>query len=162
MSNWTRRGVHYRWLWAGCGAVLAGGMWRAATLQLTGGLVDLVVFVPPGTALGVAAVWSAHTFVPERFSWNRGLVGALVGGVFASPLIAFLVTFAAAWDRPSFPLVYIVGALLAIGGGLAAGSLGWLTSWVSQWRLIDSSKKHDESFSDERPSTVPASPASHS
>jgi hypothetical protein len=110
-------------------------MWRAAALQLTGGVFDLVMFVPPGTALGVAAVWSAHAFVPERFSWNRGLVGALVGGVVASPLVAFLVAFAAAWDRPSFPLVYIVGALLAIGGGLAAGLLGWLTSWVSEWRL---------------------------
>ena len=135
MTNRVRHVVENRWLWVGCGGLLAGGMWRAAALQLSGGLVDLVVFVPPGTVLGVAAVWSAHAFVPERFSWNRGLVGALIGGVVASPLIAFLVTFAAAWDRPSFPLVYIIGALLAIGGGLAAGSVGWLTRWVSRWRL---------------------------
>jgi hypothetical protein len=107
-------------------------MWRAAAPQLTGGFVDLVMFVPPGTALGVAAVWSAHAFAPERFSWNRGLVGAAVGGVVFSPLIAFLVAFAAAWDRPSFPLVFIVGALIAIGGGLAVGAVGWVTSWVRQ------------------------------
>lgn len=135
MSNRPMRGVRYRWLWTWCAVLLAGVMWRAAAPQFTGGFFDLVVFVPSGAALGIAAVWSAHGFMPERFTWHRGLVGGVVGGLVISPLIAFLVAFAAAWDRPSFPLVFIVGALLAMGGGLAGGGVLWVVNWVRQRRF---------------------------
>jgi hypothetical protein len=135
MTNGVTRGVNYRRLGTWCGVVLAGVLWRAAAPQFTSGLLDLVVFVPPGLALGLAATWSAHVFVPERFTWHRGLVGALVGGLVVSPLIAFLVTFSAAWDRASFPIVYIVGALIAVAGGLAVGTAGWVTRWARPRRF---------------------------
>ena len=152
MSN-RRRGVQYRLLWTWCAVLLAGVMWRAATPQFAGGIVDLVVFIPPGAALGVAAVWSAHVFVPERFSWHRGLVGAVVGGVVVSPLIAFLVGFSAMWDRASFPIVFIVGALLAIAGGLVAGLAGWIVSWIRQWwfqRRLEEARHVHQAIGDRR------------
>ena len=133
MWNQERRGVHYRRLATACAVLLGSVMWRAAAPRFTGGLLDLVVFVPPGVVLGLAAMWSAHVFVPERFTWYRALVGALVGGLVVSPLIAFLVAFSAAWDRPSFAIVDIVGALLALAGGLAVGTVVRVTSWVRQW-----------------------------
>jgi len=153
MMNRARRGVHYRWLMTWCAVLLAGVMWRAAAPRLTSGLLDLVVFVPPGVALGVVAVWSAHVFAPERFTWHRGFVGALVGGLVVSPLIAFLVTFSAAWDRGSFPIVYIVGALLAVAGGLASGLSGWSVNWIRQWwfrRKLEEARRVHQAIGDRR------------
>ena len=114
----------------GLTAMLAAVMWHAASRQFTGGMIDLVVFAPPGAALGVAATWSAHAFVPDRFTWRRGLVGATVGGVVVSPLIAFLVAFTAAWDPASFQFVFNVGAWLALAGGLGVGAAGWVVAWM--------------------------------
>jgi hypothetical protein len=108
-------------------------MWHSASKQFTGGVLDLVVFAPPGAALGLAAVWSAHAFTPNRFTWRRGLIGAAVGGIVVSPLIAFLVAFAAAWDPASFQFVFNVGAWLAIAGGIGVGGAGRVGSWVGRW-----------------------------
>jgi hypothetical protein len=127
--------VHYRRIAIWCAVLLAGVMWRAAAPRFTGGLLDLIVFIPPGAALGLAAVWSAHAFAPEQYTWRRGLAGALVGGVVVSPLIAFLVAVAAAWDRASFQFVFNVGAWLAIAGGLCVGAVGWVAGWIEARRL---------------------------
>src|SRR5688500_11819198 len=94
----------------GCGVIVTAAAWRVASAQFTSGVLDLIVFVAPGAALGLMATWSAHVFAPRRFTWRRGLLGALVGGVGVSPLIAALVAFAAAWDPASFQFVFNVGA----------------------------------------------------
>jgi hypothetical protein len=125
-----------------CAVLFAGVFWRAAAPQFTGGLVDLVVFVPPGAALGVTAVWSAHVFTPENYTWRRGFVGAVIGGLVVSPLIAFLVAFAAAWDLALFQFVLNLGALLAVAGGFGAAAVCWMVHRIAAWRLHGSSKKH--------------------
>jgi hypothetical protein len=110
-------------------------LWRLASAQLTSGVFDVVVFVPPGAALGLIATWSAHIFAPHRFTWRRGLVGVLVGGIGLSPLIAALVAFAAAWDRGSFQFVFNVGAWVAVAAGLTTGTVSWLLDHLRQPRL---------------------------
>lgn len=109
-------------------------MWYAAASQLTAGVLDLVLFAPPGAVLGLAAMWAAHVFAPVRFSWRRGLVGALVGGLVVSPLVAFLVAFTAAWDHPSFQFVFNLGAWLALVAGICVGMIGEVSRWVIEWR----------------------------
>ena len=115
-------------------ALAAAVMWCVASKQFTGGPGDLVVFAAPGAALGLVSTWSAHAFAPNRFTWRRGLLGALAGGVVASPLIAFLVAFAAAWDPASFQFVFNVGAWVALAGGLGVGGSAWVVEWVREWR----------------------------
>jgi hypothetical protein len=115
-------------------ALIAAVMWHAASKQFTGGLLDLVVFAPPSAALGLVSTWSAHAFAPTRFTWRRGLIGVLAGGVVLSPLIAFLVAFAAAWDRASFQFVFNVGAWVAFAGGFGAAGSAWVVQWVREWR----------------------------
>ena len=129
---WLR--THRKALWAAGATIAAVVMWRAASKQFTGGVIDLVVFAPPGAALGLASVWSAHAFTPSHFTWRRGLVGVLVGGVVVSPLIAFLVAFAATWDPASFQFVFNVGAWVAIAGGITAGAASRALTWVGWWR----------------------------
>ena len=73
-----------------------------------------------------------HVFVPDRFTWHRGALGALIGGVVVSPLVAFLVAFSAAWDRGSFQFVFNAGAWLAIAGGLGAGMVGRVAAWYRE------------------------------
>ena len=109
-------------------------MWGAAATQFAGGVFDLAVFAPPGAALGLVSTWSAHAFAPERFTWHRGMIGAVVGGLAVSPLITFLVAFAAAWEPASFQFVFNLGAWLAIAGGLATGGSGWVVDRVMHWR----------------------------
>jgi hypothetical protein len=135
MSLNARLHAHRRALSLAGATVLSVVMWHAASKQFTGGVVDLVVFAPPGAALGLAAMWSAYAFRPSRFTWRRGLIGAAVGGVVVSPLIAFLVAFAAAWDPASFQFVFNVGAWLALAGGIGVGAAGRLVAWVRRrWR----------------------------
>jgi hypothetical protein len=110
---------------------LAGGaMWYVASGQFTSGVFDLVIFAPPAAALGLAATWAGHVFVPERFTWRRGLAGALIGAVLGSPAMASLIAFSAAWNPQSFQFVFNVGAWVAfaIGSTLGAvtGGLGWV------------------------------------
>lgn len=133
MSHSNRFRARRRTLWVAGATVAAVVMWHAASKQFTGGVVDLVVFAPPGAALGLASIWSAHAFTPSHFTWRRGLIGALVGGVVVSPLIAFLVAFAAAWDPASFQFVFNVGAWLALAGGLGVGATGRVVAWVGRW-----------------------------
>jgi hypothetical protein len=61
---------------------LAGGaMWWVGAGQFTSGVLDLVIFASPAAALGLAATWAGHAFVPERFTWHRGLAGAARGAI---------------------------------------------------------------------------------
>jgi hypothetical protein len=121
----------------GAVVVLAvASMWIAGAAQFTGGILDLVVFAPPGAALGLATVWSAHVFTPSAFSWRRAVGGAVVGGVIVGPLVAALVAFSAAWDPASFQLVFGVGAWLAFAAGFATGGTYWVSTWLrTRWRL---------------------------
>lgn len=153
MSLTTRLRARRRHFWVAGATIAAVVMWRAASKQFTGGVIDLVVFAPPGAALGLAAVWSAHAFSASRFSWRRGLTGALVGGVVVSPLIAFLVAFTAAWDPASFQFVFNVGAWLALAGGLGVGAAGRVLTSIRRWRrsraraaATESSRSHDHAL----------------
>jgi hypothetical protein len=130
--RWIKR--HRRRIGFVGAALAATVMWHAASKQFTGGLLDLVVFAPPGAALGLVSTWSAHAFAPNRFTWRRGLIGALAGGVVVSPLIALLVAFAAAWDPASSQFVFNVGAWVALAGGFGAGGSAWVVEWVREWR----------------------------
>src|SRR5688572_30310358 len=130
--GWIKR--HRRHTGVVGAALIAAVMWHAASKQFTGGLLDLVVFAPPGAALGLVSTWSAYAFAPNRFTWRRGLIGVLVGGVVVSPLIAFLVAFAAAWDPASSQFVFNVGAWVALAGGFGAGGSAWVVEWVREWR----------------------------
>jgi hypothetical protein len=134
MSYVNRIREHRRALWVAGATIAAVVMWRAASKQFTGGVVDLVVFVPPGAALGLASVWSAHAFTPTHFTWRRGLIAAVIGGVVVSPLIAFLVAFAAVWDPASFQFVFNVGAWLALAGGITIGAASRVLTWVGWQR----------------------------
>jgi hypothetical protein len=108
-------------------------MWYTAAGYLTGGLLDVAVFAPPGAALGLVATWSAHTFAPRHFSWRRGLIGALVGALIAGPFMEFLVALAAAWNPDAFHVVFTTGAFVALAGGLVVGGLAWLVKAVGRW-----------------------------
>jgi hypothetical protein len=153
MSFTARLRARRRDLWVVGAAAAAVVMWHAASTQFTGGVVDLVVFAPPGAALGLASVWSGHVFTPSHFTWRRGLIGAVVGGVVVSPLIAFLVAFAAAWDPASFQFVFNVGAWVALAGGLGVGAAGRFLTWVRRWRRAraraagtETSRSHDHAL----------------
>jgi len=126
--------IRPRYIAIGCGTIVIAAMWRVASAQFTSGVLDLIVFVPPGAALGLLATWSAHVLAPRRFTWQRGLVGALVGGVGVSPLIVALVAFAAAWDPASFQFVFNLGAWVALAGGLTAGTVSWALDRLSHPR----------------------------
>lgn len=137
MSRIAQRLPRRRRLWRmGAVVVVAVGMWTAGAAYFTGGMLDLAVFAPPGAALGLAAVWSAHVFTPSAFTWRRSVAGALVGGLIVGPLAAFLVAFSASWDPASFQLVFNVGALLAFAAGFAVGGIHWLWAWVRTVRRL--------------------------
>lgn len=130
MRSFWMRARHLRWI-ALIGAVV--GMWYAAARQLAG-IGDLLVFVPPAAVLGLAVVWAAHAFAPHRFTWRRGLMGAVVAAVVFGPLTAAVVTFAAAWHPDSFLLLFTVGAWCAVAAGLLAGLCSAVVRWLGRQR----------------------------
>lgn len=113
----------------------AGAMWYVAGRQLASGVVDVAMFAPPAAVLGLAATWAAHIYSPHRFTWRRGLDGALVSALLFSPLTAATVTFAAAWDPASFLVLFTVGAWVAVASGVAAGAATATVRWIARvWR----------------------------
>lgn len=129
-QGWWTRSRYIRRAAVGGAAV---GMWHMAAQQLSGGIVDVAVFAPPAAVLGLAATWAAHIFAPHRFTWRRGLAGALTTALLFSPLTAAAVTFAAAWDPASFLVLFSVGAWFALASGLAVGAGTAVVRWTARW-----------------------------
>ena len=124
--------VHRRGIVIAGAVVLAAVMWYAAARQLTGGLLDVAVFAPPGAALGVTGTWGAHVLAPKRFTWRRALIGVVAGGMIVGPIIAFLVAFTAAWNPAAFHFVFSAGAWVALAGGLAVGGIVWIVTKIGK------------------------------
>jgi hypothetical protein len=109
-------------------------MWHVTAQRLSGGFVDIAAFAPPAAVLGLAATWTAHAYAPYRFTWRRGLIGALVAALLLSPLAVVLVTFAAAWNPASFLMLFTVGAWGALASGVVIGALTALVRWLARSR----------------------------
>lgn len=129
-QGWWKRSRYVRRAAVGGAAV---GMWHVTAQQLSGGIVDVAAFAPPAAVLGLAATWAAHIFAPQRFTWRRGLAGALTAALLFSPLTAAAVTFAAAWDPASFLVLFTMGAWFALASGVTVGASAVAGRRVSRW-----------------------------
>lgn len=99
-------------------AAAALATWAAASAYLAGGPVDLVPFVVPGAIFGVWLGWLAHAFARPLYSWRRGLVAAVAGGLLLPPWLAALIVIAADYGSAQLVTVLAAGALLSLVAGL--------------------------------------------
>ena len=124
-----------RYLGRACIAALVFAAWYVASSQFSAGVLELVVFAPPAAVLGIATAWAAHVSMPDRFTWRRGLYGALIGGLVATPLVAAIIAFSAAWDPAVYVLVFGAGAWVAlVGGALIGSTIDGVRWWRRRWR----------------------------
>lgn len=123
-------------IWIGRLAVLAVAcaLWSISTTQSGYTYLELLVFAGPAMVLAVAATWAAAIFRRDAWAWTSALRAALLGAVVLPPAIAAGIAFFAAWNDNAVLLTFILGAWLALAGGLLVASVRALWSDVRRRR----------------------------
>ena len=117
-----------RWLVRGTVALLTVALWSAASLPSGFAVQELLMFAAPGAVLAIAASWMSRAFSRGTWGWADGAKAALRGALFLPPVIAFGIAFLAALNRAAIVVIFVFGAWLALGCGLAAALIRDLTS----------------------------------
>lgn len=118
--------MHGRTISRVVGAVAVAVSWVAASLPLDGGVLDLLPFLGPGALLGLTVGWVSYAFDRRHFHWLTGLRTALAGLVILPPWLALLVALSGLTVASALT-VLVLGAWLAIVGGIGAAVIRWLT-----------------------------------
>jgi len=107
-----------KWIFRAIAALLAVGLWRFTEVHSGYTASELIMFAGPGLVLTMAASWSSRLFHPDEWTWRTGMRTAMVGMLVTPPLIGFGLAFLAAMNNEAVLLVFILGAWLALAGGV--------------------------------------------
>lgn len=126
----------WRWPIRVSAVVLLVALWLFASIPWGFSAVTFLIFVAPGAVIGVATAWMSRVFERGHWDWRAGLGGALIGGAFLPPLLAFLISITGSSASPRDILTFFV---LTPWFALAAGAtIGFVRRF---WRNGDSGKK---------------------
>ncbi|HEV8216549.1 MAG TPA: hypothetical protein VGP95_11960 [Gemmatimonadaceae bacterium] len=108
-SKWTLRAIV---------ALLTVALWRFTELESGYTVGELLMFAGPGIVLTMAASWTSRMFHRDEWTWAAGMRTVLVGALISPPLIGFGIAFLTAMNREAALLIFILGAWLALAGGV--------------------------------------------
>ena len=123
-----------KWIVRTIVALFTVALWCFTVVQSGYTAGELVMFAGPGIVLTVAASWSSRVFRPDEWTWGAGLRTALIGGLISPPLIGFGIAFLTAMNREAVLLIFILGAWLALAGGVFVACIRALRDDVRQRR----------------------------
>ena len=114
MSRSDRR----KWIVRTIAAALTIALWRFTEVHSGYTAAEMAMFAGPGLVLTMAASWSSRIFHRDEWTWAAGLRTAIIGALVSPPLIGFGLAFLSAMNHEAVLLVFIVGAWLAVAGGV--------------------------------------------
>ena len=114
----SRSELRTKWIIRALVAALAIALWRATELHSGYTASELFMFAGPGLVLTMAASWTSRIFHREEWTWEAGMRTAMIGAVFSPPVIGFGLAFLAAMNHDAVLLIFILGAWLALAGGI--------------------------------------------
>jgi hypothetical protein len=130
----TRSDRRAKWIIRTIGAALTVALWWFTELHSGYSVSELVMFAGPGLVLTMAASWSSHIFHRDEWTWAVGMRTALIGVLVTPPLIGFGLAFLSAMNHDAVLVIVILGAWLALGGGVFVGCVRALRDDVRQRR----------------------------
>lgn len=93
-------------------------LWRFTEAQSGYSVVELLMFAGPGIVLTMAVSWSSRMFHPAEWTWTVGMRAAIIGALVSPPAIGFGLAFLSAMNHDAVLLIFILGAWLALAGGV--------------------------------------------
>lgn len=114
----TRSKLRTKWIVRTIVLALAIGLWRLTETHSGYTAAELIMFAGPGIVLTIAASWSSRVFRRDEWTWEAGMRMAVVGALVMPPLIGFGIAFLAAMNPEAVLLIFILGAWLALAGGV--------------------------------------------
>ena len=119
----SRSELRTKWVVRALVAALAIALWRFTELHSGYSASELAMFAGPGLVLTMAASWSSRIFRRDEWTWSAGMRTAIVGLLLSPPLIGFGLAFLSAMNRDASLLIFILGAWLALAGGVFVACL---------------------------------------
>ena len=107
-----------KWIVRAIAATLTIVLWRFTELHSGYTAAEMVMFAGPGLVLTMAASWSSRIFHRDEWTWTTGLRTAMIGALVTPPLIGFGLAFLSAMNHEAVLLIFILGAWLALAGGI--------------------------------------------
>lgn len=107
-----------KWIVSTIAATLTIALWRFTIVHSGYTTAELAMFAGPGLVLSLAASWSSRVFTRDQWTWFVGLRAAAIGALVTPPLIGFGLAFLSAMNHDALLLIFILGAWLALAGGV--------------------------------------------
>ena len=113
-----RSGPRTKWIFRATVAAVTIALWRFTVAHSGYTAAELFMFAGPGIVLTMAASWSSRVFHRDEWTWTAGMRAAALGAFAAPPLIGFGIAFLSAMNHDAVLLIFIVGAWVAVAGGV--------------------------------------------
>ena len=117
-SSMSRSSSRHQWIARSLVAAVAIVLWPLTSAKSGYTAAELLMFAGPGIVLTMAASWSARVFHRDEWTWAAGMRAILVGGLVSPPIIGLSIAFLAALNHEAVLLIFILGAWLALAGGV--------------------------------------------
>jgi hypothetical protein len=128
----SRSGLRTKWIRRSIVTLLTIALWGFTVAQSGYTAAELAMFAGPGIVLTLAASWSSRVFDRDQWTWVAGMRTVLVGGLISPPLIGFGIAFLTAMNRDAVLLIFILGAWLALTGGVFVACIRALRDDIRQ------------------------------
>jgi hypothetical protein len=109
---------HTKWFFRSIAALLTIALWLVTETKSGYTAGELLMFAGPGIVLTMAASWSSRMLHRDEWTWAAGMRAVLIGGLITPPLIGFGIAFLSAMNHEAVLLIFILGAWLALAGGV--------------------------------------------
>ncbi len=112
------------WLWPVrvLAVVFLVALWLFASIPWGFSAFTFLVFTAPGAVIGIAMAWMSRVFERGHWDWRAGLTGALIGGSFLPPVLAFMVSLTGASGSPRDLLtLFVLTPWFALAVGVVIG-----------------------------------------
>jgi hypothetical protein len=122
-QQFMTRSDRTKWMVRTIAAALTIALWRFTEAHSGYTTPELLMFAGPGLVLTMAASWSSRVFHRDEWTWATGLRTAMIGLLVTPPMIGFALAFLSAMNHDALLLIFILGAWLALAGGLFVGCI---------------------------------------
>lgn len=122
------------WIWLAAATPVAGLLWSGAA-SMDGGVASVVSYGVASTIAGVILVWIAHAFASLNFRMHSVILSAVLGFLFATPLIAMLLRDNPDTTRASVVVLACVAAAAAAMLGAVWGVTASANEAYMEWHL---------------------------
>ena len=118
-----KRSDRSKWIVRTTAAALTIALWRFTIVHSGYTAPELFMFAGPGLVLTMAASWTSRIFHRDEWDWDAGFRTAIVSALVTPPLIGFGLAFLSAMNHDALLPVFVLGAWLALAGGVFAASV---------------------------------------